>query len=156
MECPFCKGTDQQIEAPFEDDDKVVKRRINCENCGEWYYLIFQQSGMQDKILNPIVEDFLPIVYLAVSNAQNDAATDIVFDNIDRMLCDGSFSQINALLKRVEVEKLNSTLMRSFMTITAAARDKLPARKPLYDKIYARMIELKGQEKADKILKNLE
>ena len=45
--------------------------------------------------------------------------------------------------------------MRSLLTITAAAKDKLPARQAFYDQVLREMIRLKGNEKAQGLLGQL-
>lgn len=163
MKCPYCEGTDQQAENPYCDDFKPsVYRRINCENCGKHYVVEYILQRVYDEKDHPIwnnmmmVEKDLDTIYLLCASERDDVATDIVFDKIDRMLCDGKFNEVDAVLKAVNVLGLSTAVMRSFLTITKPASEKLPTRSLLYNKIYARMVELRGKEKADRILKNLE
>jgi hypothetical protein len=101
------------------------------------------------------VDTFLAEVYSLAGIGDTDAAGDKVFDFLDRLLCDGFFTVCDEILGRVEVKRLPPTLMRSFLSITAPARHKLPSRKTLYKQIEKRMIELRGPEKTRRIIGNL-
>src|SRR5258707_15637905 len=77
------------------------------------------------------INEFLEEVYhLAAGDLQS--ATDTIFETIDRLLLDGAFTVCNEILRCVDVRRLPTALMRSFLTITAAAKDKLPARSAFY------------------------
>jgi hypothetical protein len=101
------------------------------------------------------IEDFLAEVYRLAGLNDIEGATDRIFDHIDRLLSDNQFIVCDEILRRVDVERLPTALMRSFLTITAAAKDKLPWRKSLYQKIERKMVQLKGEEKAKKIIGRL-
>jgi hypothetical protein len=101
------------------------------------------------------IEDFLDEVYRLASLNDIEGATDRIFDHIDRLLSDGAFIVCDEILRRVDVEKLPTALMRSFLTITAAAKDKLPWREALYQKVERKMIQLKGEEKTKRIIGRL-
>ena len=101
------------------------------------------------------LEDFLEQVYILVEVADIQGATDRIFNYIDRLLCDGQFYVCDELLKRVDIESLPTTLMRSFLTITAPAKDKLPSRKPLYEKIERKMVEVRGERATARLIGRL-
>lgn len=101
------------------------------------------------------IEEFLEEVYRLAKFRNVESATDRVFDFIDKLLCDDEFVICDEILKRVDVDKLPTTLMRSFLTITHAAKGKLPARQALYRKIDRKMAELKGANKAGRIIGSL-
>lgn len=98
---------------------------------------------------------FLEEVYrlAAIDNLQS--ATDRVFDHIDQLLCAGSFDVCDEILKRVDVARLPAPLLRSFLTITAAAKEKLPARQPFFVKAEQEMARLRGPEMAKRLLGRL-
>jgi hypothetical protein len=98
---------------------------------------------------------FLQEVYALSANHDLGGATDRIFGHIDSLLCLGNFPRCNAILKQIELEKLPATLMRSFLTITAAAKDKLPARKALYDRVVTEMTRLKGRVNTERLLSRL-
>ena len=71
------------------------------------------------------------------------------------MLIDGFFAICNEILSEVDVETLDTKLMRSFLSITAPAKKKLPSRVALYKKIEAKMLVLRGPEKTRRIIGSL-
>lgn len=88
------------------------------------------------------IDNFLDKVYLLSRLDKVDSATDLIFDYIDWLLRAGEFNTCNELLLRVDVEKLTTTLMLSFLTITAAAKSKLGARSDMYQRVESRMTRL--------------
>jgi hypothetical protein len=101
------------------------------------------------------INTFLGEVYSLAKIGDTDAAGYRIFDFLDRALCDGFFAVCDEILSKVEVEKIPTSLMRSFLSITAPAKRKLPARAALYKKIEQKMIELRGEEKTRRIIGNL-
>ncbi len=101
------------------------------------------------------IDSFLEEVYRLAKIDDLDGATDRIFDSIDRLLCDGQFDVCDEILRTVDVEKLPTTLMRSFLSITAPAKQKLPSRSALYVKIEQKMNDLRGVERTRKIIGNL-
>jgi hypothetical protein len=98
---------------------------------------------------------FLEEVYALARANRIDAAADRVFDHIDRLLCDGDFAAVDAIVARVDVARLPTSLMRSFLTITAAAKTHLPSRPGLYDTIKDEMTRLRGADATKRIIGNL-
>ncbi len=101
------------------------------------------------------IDEFLEAVYGLGALEDLQGATDKIFETVDRLLLEGAFTVCNEILCRVDVHKLPTALMRSFLTITAAAKDKLPARKAFYNQVLSEMIRLKGNEKAERLLGQL-
>jgi hypothetical protein len=100
------------------------------------------------------VAGFLEEVYgLAVHDLQS--ATDRVFDKIDRLLCDGREDVCDEILARVDVTRLPTALLRSFLTITAPAKGRLPSRRSLFAKAYGEMVRQRGPEMAQRLLDRL-
>jgi hypothetical protein len=100
------------------------------------------------------VPAFLEEVYdLGTQNLQ--AATDKVFDTIDRLLCEGRDEVCDLILASVDVARLPTALMRSFLTITAAAKESLPARRGLFLKIEREMSLKRGTDITHRLLGNL-
>jgi hypothetical protein len=104
---------------------------------------------------NRLIDKLLDEVYYLAGRDDLQEATDKIFDTIDRLLIGGEFAACNEILRRVDVSRLPSALMRSFLTITAAAKDKLPARKAFYDQVFSEMTRLRGAEKAQRLLGQL-
>ena len=101
------------------------------------------------------INTFLGEVYCLARLGETDAAGYKIFDFLDRVLCDGFFAVCDEILSKVEVEKLPTPLMRSFLSITAPAKKKLPSRAALYKGIEKRMLEERGPEKTRRIIGNL-
>jgi hypothetical protein len=101
------------------------------------------------------IEDFLEEVYGLARLKDYEGATDKIFDGIDRLLCDGAFFVCDEILRRLDVEKLPTPLMRSFLTITAAAKSKLSSRKALFQRIERKMMLSVGEEKTRRIVGKL-
>jgi len=102
------------------------------------------------------IEDFLEEVYRLGDLNDLQGATDRVFKYIDDLLLAGAFPVCNEILERADVKRLSTALMRSFLTITAAAKEKLPARVAFYRDAFAEMVRLKGDaDKARRLLGRL-
>jgi hypothetical protein len=101
------------------------------------------------------IDEFLEKVYSLAGVGDLQGATDAIFETVDRSLQEGAFSACNEILQRVDVLRLPTAPMRSFLTITAAAKDQLPARKIYYDWVLSEMIRLNGNEMAQRLLGQL-
>jgi hypothetical protein len=101
------------------------------------------------------IDEFLQEVYSLAVREDWQGATDQIFETVDRLLLEGAFTVCNEILRHVDVRRLPTALMRSFLTITAAAKDKLPARQAFYHQVLSEMIRLKGNEKAQRLLGQL-
>lgn len=102
--------------------------------------------------MEAVLDDFLGRVYRLAELNDLEGATDKVFRFIDNLLLGGDFHTCNEILRQADVKQLPSSLLRSFLTITAAAKDKLPARADFYQEAFAEMVRLKGEEKAHRLL----
>lgn len=97
---------------------------------------------------------FLENVYtLAPHDLQT--ATDRVFDTIDRLLCNDRADVCNNILSCVDVTRLPSAILRSFLTITAPAKDKLSARPAFFAKALAEVTRQRGADMAQRLLGRL-
>lgn len=101
------------------------------------------------------IEGFLETIYSLTRLNEIESATDRIFDHIDKLLCDRVFAVCDEILQRVDVEELPTALMRSFLTITAAAKNELPSRKALYQKVERKMLQSKGKEKTKRLIGKL-
>ena len=112
----------------------------------------FQQKGSATSMC---IDEFLAEVYSLADRGDLQAATDKIFETVDRLLLAGEFVVCDQILRHVDVRRLPTALRRSFLTITAGAKDKLPARKGFYEQVFSEMIHLKGNENAQRILGEL-
>jgi hypothetical protein len=102
------------------------------------------------------IEEFLEEVYRLGDLNDLQGATDKLFKYVDDLLLAGAFPVCNEVLKRVDAKRLPAALMRSFLTITAAAKEKLPARGAFYRDAFSEMVRLKGDaDKARRLLGRL-
>jgi hypothetical protein len=101
------------------------------------------------------IDTFLKEVYSLSKIGDTDTAGIKIFDFLDRILLDGFFGVCNDILSTVNVDLLDTKLMRSFLSITVSAKRKLPARAALYMKIEVKMIALRGEDKTRKIIGTL-
>lgn len=99
------------------------------------------------------IEEFLEQVYRLCDLNDLEGATDKVFRYIDDLLLEGEFPVCNEVFKRADVKRLPTALLRSFLTITASAKSRLPARKAFYKDAFAEMVRVKGDtDKAQRLL----
>ncbi len=101
------------------------------------------------------IDTFLKEIYNLSQIGDTDTAGFKIFDFLDHLLLDGCYAVCDEILAVVDVEKLDTKLMRSFLSITAPAKKKLPARAALYKKIERKMVELRGEAKTRRIIGNL-
>jgi hypothetical protein len=122
----------------------------------EWrrYLNVAREPTKEDRARGHI-PTFLNEVYSLSQIGDTDTAGLKIFDFLDRVLIDGFFSVCDDILSRVDVEKLDTKLMRSFLSITAPAKKKLPSRAALYKQIEAKMLALRGPEKTRRIIGTL-
>jgi hypothetical protein len=63
---------------------------------------------------------------------QIDAALDLLYDNIDALMTNGDFEQIDSVLRGVELESLSIDILLGLLTSTLPARTKLGSRKEFF------------------------
>lgn len=100
------------------------------------------------------IDQFFDRVQAFSSLGKTDSAIDEIFDFIDRLLCDGSFSDVDKVLDKVDLDKISLDIALSFLTITMAAKTKLLSRAAFFDKIHAKLL-LEDEKKAKRILDRL-
>lgn len=64
-----------------------------------------------------------------------EAALDFLFENIDELLRENRNKEIDALLRRQNVEKLSTDILLGLLTATAPARTRLSARSEFYSRV---------------------
>ncbi len=94
-------------------------------------------------------------VYQLDRSGQIDAAIDLVFDTIDTLLCEDDFQGCDRLLKVVDADKLSIDLLVAVLSITLTARDHLPERRSLCNRVKARIQRERGARAAEIVLKGL-
>ncbi len=100
------------------------------------------------------VRAFLGDVY-DLGQRDLQVATDKVFDVIDRLLCDGREEVCDEILASVEIAKLPSALLRSLLTITAPAKERLRSRSSFFAEAYGEVERQRGPDMAKRLLGRL-
>ncbi len=133
---------------------------LNCSN--EWRD-IWAAWGAE-RVSEPIpfqhivdreIGNLLNQVYRLDASGDTQVATDKVFDYIDRLLSSQMFEICDEILKQVKVDRLSTSLMRSFLTITFAAKDHLNERTEFYKKVEEQMTSKRGPEVTKRLLSRL-
>jgi len=96
---------------------------------------------------------FLRAVYDLCDAGKDDAAIDSIFDYVDDLLCEGSFDAVDDALRRIELDRLSTAAMIGFLSITLAARPKLPYRSALCQAIRDKLAD---DPQVDELLNGLE
>lgn len=107
-----------------------------------------------DTILEAQLSDFLAQVE-ALDKVSVQAATFKVYDLIEQLLFDRSFRLCDRILRRLDVSRLSTTVLRAFLTITWEHRLDLEERAGLYERVRCRMLEIRGPEVTERLLSRL-
>ncbi len=101
------------------------------------------------------IDQFFDTVRKLDREKELQAATDQVYELFDRLLTEGSFETCDRILMRVDVGNLSTSLLRSVLTITAAAKEKLKARDDFFTRVEREMIRQRGEETTKRLLSRL-
>lgn len=101
------------------------------------------------------LDEFLDEIYLLTDAGMLPRASDRVIDFIDRLLGDGFFRVCDELLRRIDLARVPSSLRRAFLKVTHPAKDKLIARSRFFDAALGILVSERGEQKANKMLRNL-
>lgn len=78
-------------------------------------------------------------------------AMDVVMDYVNTAFCDGRFNEVNERLKTLDVSTMRSVIVICWLTCSKWAEEKLPYRAEFFKKCYARLVEIRGVEIANKL-----
>ncbi len=123
-----------------------------------WQALVDDEISLPipiEDVMDRQVNDILIPLYGLDTAGDQQAATDLLFDRVDKLLVAGEFRVCNELLKKVHIERLSTSLMRSFLAITFPAKDQLESRPDLFSRIEKRMITLRGLDVTKRLLDRL-
>jgi hypothetical protein len=76
----------------------------------------------------------------------------VIFDLVQGLLRDGDFPACDRLLSMVDISRLKSALMITFLSTTFTAKNKLRAREDYYSRVLAHLIAERGTNRATKLL----
>lgn len=117
----------RKIGSFFPCDQSVVGWELKIN---DWMY--GPKISLED-ILNEIsCKSFLDRAQRLDDQGKSDEALDIVYDEVDRFLRKSSFSQLDALLKKPNTERLSIDILIALLTATYPAKSKLSSRKELF------------------------
>jgi len=97
---------------------------------------------------------WLPDVYSLVDRREYETAGDLLFDKVDDLLSAGDLRRCDEMLQMVDVKRLDTNLMISFLAVTLAAKLELPSRAALVRRIEAKLEEL-APERVESLLRTL-
>lgn len=91
-----------------------------------------------------MINEFLNNVY----HLKNDKCIDFIYDQIDLLFRNNNFHIVDKIISEVNISILSDDIILSFLTITLAAKSKLPSREIFFDKVKQRLETnlLKGLE----------
>lgn len=95
-----------------------------------------------------MIEEFLDRIYMLCARHEPEEAADLVFARIDSILSAGEFEICDVLISKVDVGRLDSNLMVSFLMTTVAAAEKLPSRLGFVSKVETALRNIKGEQAA--------
>jgi len=104
---------------------------------------------------NAQIEKFLQDIYGLDTTEKRQAAIDHVFDYIDRLFWKDEFFICDTILRRLNTSRLSPSLLRSFLVITNAAKEKLPSRNSFFLRVREEIVEKKGEAVARRLLNKL-
>lgn len=81
-------------------------------------------------------------IYAHAERGDDEVAAELVFDEIDDLPTAGDLHGCNELLYTVDVERLNSNLLISFLAATFTVKDLLSGRACLLRRVEARLQQL--------------
>ncbi len=90
-----------------------------------------------------------------LTNDSDDKQIDILFKHIDDLLLNNQFELVDSFIATYDVNYAKPYMLVSLLSITKAAKDRLPNRDDLVDRIYSRLDNDLGLEKAAKLIHNL-
>lgn len=81
---------------------------------------------------------------------------DKIYNTIYDLLVNKKFMEVDDMLKNIDLENISITYIIGYLTITAAAKNKLKERSSFYEKVYFSISDKKGKNYTDRLLDGLE
>lgn len=111
-----------------------------------------QRGSFEPIAIKQPTSTFIDTVYEYQKKGDLDGGVDYIFSVLNSWLYKGEFNLADYVLAIIDEKKLESDLLLSFLTITRAARDKLPSRSKYIDRAFHRISQLRGHAVAKKLL----
>jgi hypothetical protein len=90
-------------------------------------------------------------VYSLVYEGKPDAAIDVLFEHVDDLLLADNFPGCDAMLKTIDIKRLDTNLMVAVLSVTRRASDDLHERSAFRRRVEARLRTL-DPERATRLL----
>jgi len=100
-------------------------------------------------------EAWLEDVYSLFETNKMRKAIDVVFDNIDNLCCEQRFEEIDEILSKVDLDRLDENLIVAFLTISFGAKNYIKQRASFYEKAEFKLLEAKDPDVVKQILNGL-
>lgn len=132
------------VGAEYSNDRPATDMRGN-----RWLVLSASQRGLE-------VKAFLDRVYQFEQRAETTAGIDYIFSSLNEMLATGDAEMCDSILASVDINRLKTDLLLSFLTITFAGRERLPSRRRYYAKARRQIARDVGWCEARRLLSALD
>jgi hypothetical protein len=103
------------------------------------------------------MQDFIDKIIVMPSVSSIDQCIDVIFERFNELQLNGEFSRCDEAIEYLlqKMEKIEPTLLVSFLVITLAAKPKLRFRAALYSAVESAFLVLFGEDRTKKILVGL-
>lgn len=98
------------------------------------------------------VEDLAERVYQLAACGKKEEALDLIFQGVDKFLCEHRFCEVDALLGHVDLSRLDTSLIVGFLNATLPARQHLPGRAAFVERAAISLRQLRGEEVAERLI----
>jgi hypothetical protein len=99
---------------------------------------------------------FLSKIYGLSRAEETDRGIDHIFEYFEDLFEAARFDACDRIIQHVDLERVDATLMVSFLVITLTVKDRLPSRAWYYSHARSRLVEQRGEEQAERLLRGLE
>ena len=90
------------------------------------------------------LENFVERAVRLDKSGKTDAALDLIYDNVDSLLSNGKYEELDLMLKNVDADLLPTDILLGLLTATLPAKTKLPSRS-----IFFRLTEMQIKTRAE-------
>lgn len=91
-------------------------------------------------------------LYQLADENQKEAALDLIFQGIDRLLCAGRFDGCDDLLREVELTRLDATLIVGLLNATLSASAHVPGRPAFVERAAQQLRTQRGDEATARLI----
>lgn len=99
-------------------------------------------------------ESFLEVIYEYIENSEIEEAGDLLLERIDESFERDKFFEVDELISKIDIGKLNSTLMVGLLSFTYAGKDKLKNHSIMVSKIEEKLTR-DCPDRVQKLMENL-